>query len=102
MQVYIDSPDSLLASFVSGKETGRLILVTGQSGSGKTRWCQALAEQAKAQRNSRGWACLSGGFRGCPEDWDRPARPAIRYNDSTWLSHGGNRTMAKSTAILAI
>ncbi len=49
MQVFIDSPDSLLASLLSTKETGKLILVTGQSGSGKTRWCQALVEQAKAR-----------------------------------------------------
>ena len=46
MQILIDSPDSLLASFVSGIEPGRLILVTGSSGSGKTRWCQTLAERA--------------------------------------------------------
>jgi nucleoside-triphosphatase THEP1 len=50
VQVSIDSPDSLLASLLSGNEPGRLILVSGPSGSGKTRWCQALAEQA----NSRG------------------------------------------------
>ena len=49
MQVFIDSPDSLLASLLSTKETGKLILVTGQSGSGKTRWCQELVEQAKAR-----------------------------------------------------
>ncbi|HEX7432566.1 MAG TPA: nucleoside-triphosphatase [Anaerolineaceae bacterium] len=48
MQVLIDSPDSLLASFESGNESGRLILATGPSGSGKTRWCIALAEHAKA------------------------------------------------------
>ncbi len=48
MQVYIDSPDSLLASFESGNESGRLILVTGPSGSGKTLWCLALAERVKA------------------------------------------------------
>ena len=46
MQVLIDSPDSLLASFASGNEPGRLILVTGSSGSGKTRWCLALADYA--------------------------------------------------------
>jgi len=46
VQILIDSPDSLLASFVSGIEPGRLILVTGPSGSGKTRWCQTLAERA--------------------------------------------------------
>ena len=46
MRVLIDSPDSLLASFLSGNEPGRLILVTGPSGSGKTRWCQALAATA--------------------------------------------------------
>ena len=46
MQVLIDSPDSLLANFASGNEPGRLILVTGSSGSGKTRWCLALAEVA--------------------------------------------------------
>ncbi len=46
MQVLIDSPDSLLASFMSGDEPGRLILITGQRGSGKTDWCLALAEAA--------------------------------------------------------
>jgi energy-coupling factor transporter ATP-binding protein EcfA2 len=46
VQVFLDSPDSLLAGFVSGNEPGRLIIVTGPSGSGKTRWCQALAQQA--------------------------------------------------------
>ena len=46
MQVLIDSPDSLLASFASGNEPGRLILVTGPSGSDKTRWCLALADYA--------------------------------------------------------
>jgi hypothetical protein len=46
VQVFIDSPDSLLASFASGNEPGRLILVTGPSGSGKTRWCLALADYA--------------------------------------------------------
>ncbi len=46
MQVVFDSPDSLLASFMSGNEPGRLIIVTGPSGSGKTRWCQMLVEQA--------------------------------------------------------
>jgi nucleoside-triphosphatase THEP1 len=45
----IDSPDSLLASFMSGNETGRLVLVTGPSGLGKTRWCQALADRAGAR-----------------------------------------------------
>jgi len=46
VQVLIDSPDSLLASFASGNEPGRLILVTGPSGSDKTRWCLALADYA--------------------------------------------------------
>ena len=46
MQVLFDSPDSPLASFVSGNIPGRLIIVTGPSGSGKTRWCQALVERA--------------------------------------------------------
>ncbi|MGA2503107.1 MAG: nucleoside-triphosphatase [Anaerolineales bacterium] len=48
MQVFVDSPDSLLASLLSANETGKLILVTGKTGSGKTRWCMDLAEQAKA------------------------------------------------------
>jgi nucleoside-triphosphatase THEP1 len=49
VQGLIDSPDSLLASFLSGNQPGRLILVTGPSGSGKTRWCQVLAEHANAR-----------------------------------------------------
>ncbi len=48
MQVLFISPDSLLAGFPSGNEPGRLILVTGPSGAGKTRWCQALAGHANA------------------------------------------------------
>lgn len=46
MQVLIDSPDSLLASLTSGNEPGRLVIVTSPSGSGKTRWCLALADHA--------------------------------------------------------
>ena len=49
MQVLIDSPDSLLESFMSGNEPGRLIIVTGHKGSGKTRWCLALVEAASAK-----------------------------------------------------
>ena len=48
MQVFFDSPDSLLANFLSGNEIGRLIIVTGPSGLGKTRWCLGLAERATA------------------------------------------------------
>jgi hypothetical protein len=47
VQLLIDSPDSLLASFLSGNEPGRLVLVSGPSGTGKTRWCQALSERAR-------------------------------------------------------
>ena len=47
MQVFVNSPDSLLASLLSAKGTGKLILVTGQSGSGKTHWCLELAHLAK-------------------------------------------------------
>jgi ABC-type iron transport system FetAB ATPase subunit len=46
VQVFIDSPDSLLASFESRIESGRLILVSGPSGSGKLRWCPVLANSA--------------------------------------------------------
>lgn len=46
MQDYFYSPDSLLASFSPGNESGRLILVSGESGAGKTHWCQALHEGA--------------------------------------------------------
>jgi nucleoside-triphosphatase THEP1 len=49
VQVSFDSPDSLLASFVSGKESGQLIIVTGPSGSGKTNWCLDLAEAASTR-----------------------------------------------------
>jgi nucleoside-triphosphatase THEP1 len=48
VQGFINSPDSLLASFNSGKETGRLILITGPSGSGKTRWCLEFVKLSKA------------------------------------------------------
>jgi nucleoside-triphosphatase THEP1 len=47
VQVFVNSPDSLLASLLSAKDTGKLILVTGQSGSGKTHWCLELAHLAK-------------------------------------------------------
>jgi len=46
VQVFIDSPDSLLANLMSGTGPGQLVLVTGPQGSGKTRWCLALAEAA--------------------------------------------------------
>jgi nucleoside-triphosphatase THEP1 len=46
VQVPINSPDSLLAGFLSGKDPGRLMLITGPSGSGKTRWCQRLVGHA--------------------------------------------------------
>jgi nucleoside-triphosphatase THEP1 len=48
VQVFIDSPDSLLASLLSTNETGKLIFISGQSGSGKTHWCLELVEHAKA------------------------------------------------------
>ncbi len=48
MQDFINSPDSLLASFISGKDTGRLILITGPSGSGKTRWCLDFVKLTRA------------------------------------------------------
>lgn len=40
------SPDSLLASFSSGREPGRLLLITGSSGTGKTSWCLTMAGYA--------------------------------------------------------
>ena len=44
------SPDSLLARFFSAEEnTCNLLLVTGESGSGKTTWCRALIERARAR-----------------------------------------------------
>ncbi len=49
VQVFVDSPDSLLASLLSARGTGKLILVTGESGSGKTQWCLELAKLAKTQ-----------------------------------------------------
>lgn len=49
MQFTFDSPDSLLASFLSGTESGRLIFVSGPSGSGKTGWCTSLVERAGKQ-----------------------------------------------------
>ena len=49
VQVLIDSPDSLLASFIPGTRPGQLVLVTGYQGSGKTRWCLALVEAASTR-----------------------------------------------------
>jgi len=49
VQVLIDSPDSLLASFMPASGPGQLVLVTGHQGSGKTRWCLALAEAASTR-----------------------------------------------------
>ena len=46
MQVSFDSPDSLLASFSSSEESGRLIFITGPMGAGKTRWCQEFIDSA--------------------------------------------------------
>ncbi|MEW6717362.1 MAG: nucleoside-triphosphatase [Chloroflexota bacterium] len=48
MHDLLNSPDSLLASFASENEPGRLIIVTGPSGSGKTHWCLALADYARS------------------------------------------------------
>jgi nucleoside-triphosphatase len=46
------SPGSFLASFFSQPAPQpALVVVTGESGAGKTRWCQQLAELAAA----RGW-----------------------------------------------
>lgn len=45
---YFDSPDSLLASFFSKPEKSpTLLLVTGESGAGKTTWCRTLIERAR-------------------------------------------------------
>jgi nucleoside-triphosphatase THEP1 len=49
VQFKFDSPDSLLASFHSNFTSGQLILITGQSGSGKTNWCQNFAIAAVNQ-----------------------------------------------------
>jgi nucleoside-triphosphatase THEP1 len=46
VQASIDSPDSLLASFASGNESGKLIILTGHSGAGKTTWCMELVHAA--------------------------------------------------------
>ncbi len=64
MPLYIDSPDSLLASFESETESGRLILVTGESGLGKTRWCLALAAFAKARGICPGGLVSPAVFKG--------------------------------------
>lgn len=45
----INSPVSLLASFLSQAESAsELVLVTGDSGAGKTAWCQDFCRQARA------------------------------------------------------
>ncbi len=49
MQVPFDSPDSLLAGFLSPDRSGRLVLVTGPRGAGKTRWCTELVDSASRQ-----------------------------------------------------
>ncbi len=46
MQEFHNSPDSLLARFISGVETGGLILITGSRGAGKTSWCLELVDSA--------------------------------------------------------
>ena len=49
MQVFIDSPDSLLASFISPNENKPgLVLITGMRGAGKTCRCMDLVEHARA------------------------------------------------------
>jgi nucleoside-triphosphatase THEP1 len=49
VQLIKNSPDSLLASFVSAKTIKPgLMLIAGPSGSGKTRWCMDLIERAHA------------------------------------------------------
>ena len=48
MSLNIDSPVSLLARFLSRDETSSgLILLTGESGAGKTRWCQELIRMTR-------------------------------------------------------
>jgi nucleoside-triphosphatase THEP1 len=54
VQVFVNSPDSLLASFISENDAGKLIIITGPSGSGKTHWCLELIEQAKAKKINAG------------------------------------------------
>ena len=50
------SPGSLLASFLSRPdETGRLVLVTGVSGAGKSAWCAEFVQQAR-----QGGLCPAG------------------------------------------
>lgn len=48
--VAYNSPDSLLASFLyQGELQPSLVLLSGDSGAGKTSWCQALVERARAR-----------------------------------------------------
>jgi nucleoside-triphosphatase THEP1 len=46
LNLLVNSPDSLLASFRSKVSPGQLTLIAGPSGSGKTSWCLRLANAA--------------------------------------------------------
>ena len=46
LDLLVNSPDSLLASFRSKTSPGQLILIAGPGGSGKTSWCRQLASSA--------------------------------------------------------
>jgi nucleoside-triphosphatase THEP1 len=50
VQLSANSPGSVLVSFFSAREfKPGLVIITGPSGAGKTRWCMKLIERARAR-----------------------------------------------------
>ena len=69
-----NSPDLLLASFISEKRQKSLVLITGPSGSGKTACCTELVSQAREQGFSVGGIL-------CPAVFERGKKVGIDQLD---------------------
>ncbi len=52
MQESSSSPGALLASLASENRPGRLVVISGHSGAGKTTWCLSLAGEASFRKIS--------------------------------------------------